>query len=125
MALSVAMGNKIADYVCRGTTPAALTTPVKMSLHTADPGQTGANEVTGGSYARQSAGYNAASGGVCALAGTVSFTVMPAATVTHIGLWDSTGTPLFLQGAALAAAKTVSAGDTLSITAASDTIVGA
>jgi hypothetical protein len=34
-----------------------------LSLHTADPGTTGANEVSGGSYARQAITWNAASGG--------------------------------------------------------------
>lgn len=121
MAFSSTVGNDLANYVCRGTAPTSLTTPIKMSLHTADPGATGASEVSGGSYARQTAGYNAASSGACALAGTLSFTLMPAATVTHIGLWDSTGTPKFLQGAALSASKTVGAGDTLQITAATNT----
>lgn len=124
MALSSTAANDIANYICRGTAPTTLTTPIKMSIHTADPGATGANEATGGSYARLSAGYNAASGGACALAATLSFTAMPAGTFTHIGLWDSTGTPKFLQGAALAASKTLGAGDTLQITAATDTITG-
>src|SRR5436190_7793240 len=103
MSLHATVANDLANYVCRGTAPTTLTTPIKMSIHTADPGATGASEATGGSYARQSAGYNAASGGACALAATLSFTSMPAGTFTHIGLWDSTGTPKFLQGAALAA----------------------
>lgn len=124
MAFSSTVANDLANYVCRGTAPTALTTPIKLSLHTADPGATGASEATGGSYARQSAGYNAASGGACALAGTVSFTGMPAATVTHVGIWDSTGTPKFLQGAALAASKTVGAGDTLNVTSATNTFTG-
>jgi hypothetical protein len=124
MTFSATVANDLANYVCRGTAPTTLTAPIKISLHTADPGATGANEVTGGSYARLSAGYNAASGGVCALAATLSFNGMPAVTVTHIGLWDSTGTPKFLQGAALAASKTLGAGDTLSLTAASDTFTG-
>ena len=124
MALHATIANRIADYVCRAVTPPALTSPIKISLHTADPCATGANEVTGGSYARQSAGYNAASGGACALAATVSFTGMPAVTVSHIGLWDSAGTPQFVQGAALAASKTLNSGDTLNLTSATDTVTG-
>lgn len=123
-AFSSTVANDIANYVTRGTAPTSLTTPIKSSLHTADPGATGASEVSGGSYARQTSGYNAASGGVAALAATLSFTSMPAATVTHYGLWDSTGTPKFLQGAALSSSKTVGSGDTLQITAASETISG-
>lgn len=124
MAFSSTIANALANYVCRGTTPAALTTAIKISLHTGDPGATGANEATGGSYARQTAGYAAASGGACALAGTVSFTSMPASTITHIGLWDSAGTPLFLQGAALAASKILNSGDTFNLTSATDTFTG-
>lgn len=124
MAFSAAVGDDLANYICRSTAPTALTSPIKMSLHTATPGATGANEVTGGSYARQSAGYSAASGGACALAATLSFTGMPVATVTHIGLWDSNGTPKFLQGGALAASKTTGSGDTLQITAATNTFTG-
>lgn len=124
MSLAATIANRIADYVCRGVTPAALTTPIKLSIHTADPGTTGASEATGGSYARQSAGYSAASAGACVLAAAVSFTLMPAGTFTHLGLWDSTGTPVFLQGAALAASKTLSAGDTLTISSATDTATG-
>ena len=124
MTLNPTIANRIADYVYRATTPTALTSPVKISLHTADPSTTGANEVTGGSYARQSAGYSAASGGVAALGGTVSFTAMPSCTVTHIGYWDSAGTPLFLQGTALAASKVLNSGDTLNLTTASATVSG-
>jgi hypothetical protein len=123
-AFSSTVANDLANYICRGTAPTTLTTPIKISLHTADPGATGASEATGGSYARQTAGYSTASGGACALAGTVSFTAMPASTITHIGLWDSTGTPKFLQGAALAASKTLNSGDTLNLTAATNTFTG-
>lgn len=124
MAFSSTVANDLANYVCRGTAPTTLTGPIKISLHTADPGATGASEVTGGSYARQTAGYSTASGGACALAATLNFTSMPAVTVTHIGIWDSTGTPKFLQGAALAASKALNSGDTFSLTSATDTFTG-
>lgn len=122
--LSATVANDLANYICRGTAPTALTTPIKMSLHTADPGATGASEAAGGSYARQTAGYNAASGGACALAATLSF-VVQAATYTHIGLWDSTATPKFLQGAALASSIIIgSNGQTIQVTSATNTATG-
>jgi len=124
VAFSSAVGNDLANYVYRGVAPTTLTTPIKVSIHTADPGATGANEASGGSYARQTAGYNAASGGACALAATLSFTLMPAGTFTHIGLWDSTGTPKFLEGAALASSRTLVLNDTLQITSATGTFTG-
>lgn len=124
MPFSAVVGNDLATYICIGTAPTALTAAIKVSLHTATPGATGASEVTGGSYARLAAGYSAASGGACALAAALNFTSMPAVTVTHIGLWDNNATPKFLQGAALAASKTLNSGDTLSLTAATNTFTG-
>lgn len=59
-----------------------------VSLHTAFPGTTGANEVTGGSYARQAATLNTSSGGSRILTAGVSFSV-PACTVSWIGTLKS------------------------------------
>jgi hypothetical protein len=64
---------------------------VQMSLHTADPGGTGTNEVTGGGYARATINFNAASGAVAALPSTVSFTGPAAQAITHVGFWTSGG----------------------------------
>ena len=54
-----------------------------FSLHTADPGTTGASEVTGGSYARVSAGFPAASAGSSTNAGA-TINVPAGTTVTHL-----------------------------------------
>lgn len=58
------------------------------SLHTAFPGLTGANEVTGGTpaYARKAVVFGAAAGGSRALTAAVSFDV-PATTVRWFGFW--------------------------------------
>lgn len=95
-------------------TSLAIATPF-VSLHTADPGETGANEVTGGSYARQSGSFGAASGGAISSDAGVSFTGMPAATITHVGVWDASTAGNFLWGGALAASKTTNSGDTFTI----------
>jgi hypothetical protein len=60
------------------------------SLHTAFPGTTGANEVTGGApaYARKAITINAASGGQRLLNAAVTFDV-PASTIRWIGYWNS------------------------------------
>jgi hypothetical protein len=64
-----------------------------VSAHTADPGTTGTNEVTGGSYARQALTYNTASG----TGGTASMTLSASpsipipgtpTTVSYLGIWD-------------------------------------
>ena len=68
-----------------GTFPTA---NVFVALHTGDPGDDGStNEVAGGSYARQQADFNAASGGVTANAANIDFTNMPATTVMAWSVW--------------------------------------
>lgn len=61
------------------------------SAHTADPGTTGINEVTGGSpaYARKGITWAAASAGSMSKTGTQVFDIPAAATVAFIGYWDS------------------------------------
>ena len=46
-----------------------------LSLHTAYPGTTGANEVTGGSYTREAATFGVAVGGERAMSPAVTFDV--------------------------------------------------
>jgi hypothetical protein len=63
-----------------------------MSLHTAAPGLTGANEVTGNAYARTAIAFGAPAGGSGSNSGAVTFPApTPAAwgTVTHFGIWDA------------------------------------
>lgn len=84
-----------------------------VSLHTADPGETGASEVVGGSYARQQADFAAAAGGATSNAAAVEFTGMPAVTVTHVGIWDAVTVGNFLWGGPLTTPRSPSAGDTL------------
>lgn len=82
-----------------------------VSLHTGPPGLTGANEVTGGSYAKTSSlGWDSASGGV--IQNTLEIlwaSGFPLVTVTHVGLWSSDGS-LFIAGRALNLPKTVVSG---------------
>lgn len=67
---------------------------VTVSLHTADPAGTGANEVTGGTYAKQSLTWGAAAAASAASTNTPQFEVPAGTTVTHVGFWDGTpGTP--------------------------------
>jgi hypothetical protein len=89
-------------------------TNIYISLHTADPGLTGASEVAGGSYARQIANtkFTGASGGSNPSNVDIDFAAMPAATITHVGIWDASAAGNFLQGGALSASKTTNAGDT-------------
>jgi hypothetical protein len=92
----------------------AVATPY-VSLHTGDPGETGANEVAGGSYARQLGSFGAAASGAVSNDADIDFTLMPSATVTHVGVWDASTVGNFLWGGALAASKVVNSGDTFRI----------
>lgn len=94
------MENQVLDCILRAQAWTAIP-GVKISRHTADLGDTGANEVVDGSYACQTATFNATSGGVANMASPVSFTNMPACSVSHVGIWSTDATPRFLFGGAL------------------------
>ncbi len=101
---------KILDAVFNATA-FSVATPY-ISLHTADPGETGASEVTGGSYVRQAGSFTAAAAGALDNDATIDFTSMPAVTVTHVGIWDASSAGNFLWGGVLGASKVVNSGDT-------------
>lgn len=115
MSISDYLENKILDKVFRNTD--FTVTTVYVSLHTADPGETGASEVTGGSYARQATAFDVAASGATENSALESFTSMPAVTITHVGCWDAASSGNFLWGGALTASKVVNSGDTVEIAA--------
>jgi hypothetical protein len=67
------------------------TTTYYLSLHSADPGTTGATEVSGGSYARQSIVFGSATAGVVTSTTAQNFTAMPAESggVPFFGIWSA------------------------------------
>jgi hypothetical protein len=98
------------------------TTPVKVALVTATGTATAAGtEVSGGSYARQTITFAAASAGSIASNTALTYTSMPACTVTGVDEWDSAGTPIRRWFGNLSASKTVNSGDTFSIASGSYT----
>ena len=115
---------KILDYVLRNTADWAPAT-VYLALHTADPVDAGSGaEVSGGSYARQAIAFDAAHAttGLTQNTDIETFTSMPAATVTHIGIWDAASSGNLLFHTPVDASKTVGSGDTISIAAGAVTI---
>jgi hypothetical protein len=94
-----------------------LTTTAYVSLHTADPLDTGGSEVTGGSYARQgpvtfaNAGNNPT---VASNSGIVTFPAATAAwgTITHFGVWSASTAGTFRGSGAVSTPKAVGNGDT-------------
>lgn len=116
--------NALANAVLRGV---AFTSPAQtyISLHTAAPGDTGANEVSLAAFpaylrkdaalgGAQSAAWTAASGGVSKNALQLIFAVYDGAaplTITHFGVWDALTAGNNLLGGALAASRTLNPGD--------------
>lgn len=98
---------------------------VYISLHTADPTDAGTGtEVSGGSYARQSATFAAPSNGASATNADVTF---PQATgnwgaIGWIGIWDASTTGNLLYHTALDASKTIDTGDIFKIASGSLTV---
>lgn len=85
-----------------------------ISLHTADPGTTGASEATGGTpaYARKQTTWTggAADGSVTGSAVAID---VPAGTYTHIGVWSAATSGTFVGGAALSASTGALPGQTV------------
>lgn len=82
MTLSVASRNALLNHL------ASLVTYV--SLHTGAPGDSGANELSGGSpsYARKAITWNTASGGTLDSSNAPVFDV-PASTINNVGMWTA------------------------------------
>lgn len=101
---------------------------VYVSLHTGDPGDTGANEATTGGYARKVQTFAAAStdgGGITTIDSDADITIgafTGAATFTHMGIWDAVTTGEFLAGGALSSSRTVANGDQLKFSSGNITV---
>ncbi len=61
-----------------------------LSLHTGDPGETGANEVAGRAYRREACGdaFKESADGLFLNARELEFYDLPTCDVTHVGLWS-------------------------------------
>jgi hypothetical protein len=75
-----------------------------VSLHTAAPGLTGANEITGNAYARQALTMGTPTGGAGASTNAPQFpapTPSNWGTATHFGIWDAATGGNYYEGDAL------------------------
>lgn len=107
MAKSTAHANTVLAAIGQGTAP---TMQTWISLHTGDPGTTGASEAAGGSYARvrvfrdgsTSPYWDTPASGAMVNQGAITF---PAGgdgdDITHFGIWDASSAGNFLRGGAL------------------------
>lgn len=113
--------NAMLNLTLNGSAFTAISTPY-VSLHTADPTDAGTGtEVSGGSYARQSASFATAAGtgGSVSTDADITFPTATAdwGTITHIGIWDSAtvGSSNLLYHTALDTSKTITSGDIFKI----------
>lgn len=77
-----------------------------VSLHSASPSTTGANEATGGGYARQAETWNAAASNAKTNLGALSFTTTGATAYTHFGTWSLVTAGVYGLGGALTSSVT-------------------
>jgi hypothetical protein len=104
-----------------------LTTTAYVSLHTADPGDTGAGEVSGGSYARvgpvtfTNAGANPTVSSNSAIL-TYPAATAPWGTIGYFGVWSALSGGTFRGSGAVTAPKAVNSGDTARFAAGALTI---
>lgn len=119
----VAEANRLLDASLGAASYTAPTTPMKLALATVTGTNTTAGtEVVGGSYARQTITFSASSSGSTSNSNVITFTALPAATVTGVDIYDSNGSPRRAWAGALSASKAVGSGDSLSFAATSVTI---
>lgn len=114
--ISTYASNLVIDWIF-GTASMPSTTTAYVSLHSGDPGYTGANEITAGghTYARKSVTAGSASGRATDNSNLLQWTDMPAVTITYVGVWDLSSSGNFLWGGQLSVSKTTNAGDTFEI----------
>lgn len=130
--------NKLVDHIFRNisfTNPTGLW----MSLHTANPGETGANEISGNNYSRaalapsqsnwlstngSSSGPSTGTSGQTSNNAAITFPTPSGSwgTVTDFAIWDSATTGNCLLYGTLTISKTINNGDTVSFAVSALTV---
>ena len=109
--------NALINATLRNTAYTSPTT-VYVSLYTSDPTDADSGtEVSGGSYARTSATFDAPSNGVTQNSADITFPTATASwgTVSHIGIHDASTSGNLLFHTALDTSKTIDSGDIFKI----------
>lgn len=123
-AMSNYLENALVNATLRNTTYTSPAT-VYVGLFTSDPTDAGSGtEVSGGSYARQSASFAAPSDGASATSADVTFPQATAGwgTVTHFGVFDASSAGNLLYHGALTVSKAIETGDVFKISSGNLTI---
>lgn len=107
--------NKLIDHAL-GTTTFTKPTTIYVGLYTVSPSDAaGGTEVAGGSYARNSTTFAAASGGSATNNASIDFTNMPGCTIVAVGVFDALSGGNLLFWSTLDTNRTIVAGDTVRI----------
>lgn len=123
-----AISNYLEDALINATLRnTAYTSPatVYVALFTSDPTDAGSGtEVSGGSYARQSATFAAPSNGASSTNADVQFPQATGnwGTITHFGIYDALTTGNLLYHGALTTSKTIETGDVFKIASGNLTV---
>lgn len=110
MAISTDVANKILDALILGSN-SLFYSQKWVSLHTGDPGATGASEVVLPGYSRKYSGnaftVAAASRSISSAGAVGEFTASSGApvTITHWGAWDSSTAGIFIMGGTLGVSR--------------------
>ena len=108
--ISTYLSHALLNHTFRGVEYTRPGTSIYTSLHTADPGLTGASEVSGNAYARVNVtAWDAPSNGATANTNNITYpTPTPSdwGTITHKGIWDASTGGNFLIAANLDSAGT-------------------
>ena len=80
-----------------------------VSLHTADPGTTGASEVTSTSYSRVAVSWGSPSSGSVSNSGALSINLPASTTASYFGVWSASTSGTYYIGGALSPSITTGA----------------
>ncbi len=115
MPKSAVSANNTLDWQLGGATPTRPTSRF-LSLHTADPGATGASEASGTGYARQAITFSAAAASQAKNSNAISLTPTAAlGTLTHLAIWDALSGGNMLYSGPLSSSVAHSANLTLTV----------
>jgi hypothetical protein len=113
MSISNYLENKILDHAL-GVAAYSMPSTVYVSLHSANPTDTGSGaELSGNAYARVAATFAAAASGATANSAEIQFPIATPSTwttATHFGIWDAVSGGNLLWYGALGSSVTVTAG---------------
>ena len=110
--------NSLLNYLFAGSAISYANGNFYVSLHTGDPGETGANEVATSvaGYARKNhTSWTTSTAGTLSNNGDITFDTITdasdSATVTHVGIWTAASSGTFICGGSVTTSKTIALND--------------